>query len=420
MPAATRQKLQTQTSTGRVGIDTDRSNVLEPAVEPEPGSEREACGHISTAEATYILNKDALEVSPIPQLESSRISRLQVASLPAHEENEDAFAYDFLPDAHSILDHGSEQCWSFLAVCDGHYGYRTSRYLKDVLIKQVYRALLALYESHQASSPPAEDLVKSTISTAFTALDESILSNSSAPAIATQGSCALLSFYDARHNRLFTACTGDSRCVYGKRIGSPQNTRWLSKSLSTDQNFASNPDEVKRVTADHPGEKDVILQNRLMGDLAVSRAFGNKRFKLHEDGGAKRLRSGTQYDVIKSPPYITAEPEVTAYTAPKEGDFVVLATDGLWDFLSSEDAVALVGRWMDDHIEKKEQRKTRLTHSQEEMFVFEDDGNVGVHLIRNALGGVREGRLLFTLSLPPGKNAAKKHRDDITVVVAFF
>lgn len=182
--------------------------------------------------------------------------------------------------------------------------------------------------------------------------------------------------------------------------------------------------------SEHPGEKDVIIQGRLIGDLAVSRAFGNRRFKVPDELGGKSTRNKRQHGVLRSPPYITAEPVVTVHEGVKDGDFVLLATDGLWDFLSSEDAVALVGRWTDEHITPagrnsnssngSSKRKTKLTSSQEEMYVFEDDANVGVHLIRNALGGVREEKLLFTLGLEPGVNKAKKHRDDITVLAVFF
>ncbi|KAK6330294.1 hypothetical protein TWF730_004788 [Orbilia blumenaviensis] len=387
---------------------------------------------ITPDEATRILNEQALEISPV-NIENSGICKVQVATLPANERNEDAYAYDFLPDA--VTKYGGNvgvqgtKLWSFFAVYDGHYGPSTSTFLKSSLIPAVYASLLSLYKSHLPGQPP-DTLVTSAISTAFTILDAE-LTSASAPS-STQGSCALLTFHDTRHNRLFTACTGDSRSVLGKRLGSPSNTRWLSKPLSTDQNFASNPSEVARVEAEHPGEKDVIMQGRLIGDLAVSRAFGNRRFKVPDELGGKSTRNKRQYGILRSPPYITAEPVVTVYEGLKEGDFVLLATDGLWDFLSSEDAVALVGRWTDEHLRpalpsgnsinssNTSRRKTRLTSSQEEIYVFEDDRNAGVHLIRNALGGARESKLLFSLGLEPGINKAKKHRDDITVIAVFF
>ncbi|KAK6533067.1 hypothetical protein TWF281_007227 [Arthrobotrys megalospora] len=455
MPVTTRRKhnLQMQTSPVTSSVSPPPGSSLEASVSTSPDSHQTPAAttttsspsrvqnqeqshilhndtehNITPAKATKILNEQAFNISPIPSVEHSRIYKAQVATLPANEQNEDAYAYDFLPDAFTKYGVGvqGEKHWSFFAVYDGHYGPSTSTYLKSALIPAVYTSLLALYKSHLPDHPP-DSLITSTISTAFTTLD-STLTSTITPS-STQGSCALLTFHDTRHNRLFTACTGDSRATLGKRLGSPSNTRWLSKPLSTDQNFASNPSEVTRVESEHPGEKDVIVQGRLIGDLAVSRAFGNRRFKVPDEFGRKSTRNRRQYGILRSPPYITAEPVVTIYEGVKEGDFLLLATDGLWDFLSSEDAVALVGRWTDEHLhtssnsnssDKSVKRKTRLTSSQEEMYVFEDDQNVGVHLIRNALGGVREGRLLFTLGLEPGKDKAKKHRDDITVFAVFF
>jgi len=242
-------------------------------------------------------------------------------------------------------------------------------------------------------------------------------------------------------------------------------------------------------------EESVVVNNRVLGHLAVSRAFGDARFKVcssSSDGGRLQLQrtlsqsstsgggsSSNAENKVKTPPYVTAEPVITVYNGVKEGDFLILGSDGIWDFLSSEDAVALVGRWTDDYLpssaatasssksqdksssststsfstsqdksapstsrdkapsytpaspstcqyEKEldttipnNKKRTKLTESQEESFVFEDD-HAGVHLIRNGLGGVRKGRLQFTVSLPPGKDAAKRYRDDITVLVVFF
>ncbi|KAF3938509.1 hypothetical protein ABW19_dt0206499 [Dactylella cylindrospora] len=437
MPVTTRRKSKLQTSpapaTSRQAIIIDSLGArLESITSDHTPSEGQLIRDlISPAEATRILNHYTMEALPNKVFSSSitGVRKVHVAALPAHEEVEDEFAYEFLGDpTEGDVDvmNNMSWGWSFFAVYDGHYGFATSRYLKDVLITAVYLDLAGLYNSRD--DVPPEEIVKETISNTFIRLDNELISRLESEDeelfdIAMQGSCALLSFYDAKNNRLFTACTGDSRAVLGKRVGSA-NTRWLAKPLSVDQSFASNPEEVRRVEKEHPGE-NIIMQSRLMGDLAVSRAFGNARFKSAEvadDIGQQlqRIRSNTVYE-MSSPPYVTAEPVVSCYSAIKNGDFVILASDGLWDFLSSEDAVALIGRWTDKYLvdSSSHQRKTKLTQSQEEMFVFEDD-HAGVHLIRNALGGVREGRLQFTLSLPPGKDAAKRHRDDITVIVVFF
>ena len=41
-------------------------------------------------------------------------------------------------------------------------------------------------------------------------------------------------------------------------------------------------------------------------------------------------------------PAVTAQPEVTQFQLSSEDEFVILASDGLWDKLSNEDAVGLV------------------------------------------------------------------------------
>ena len=53
---------------------------------------------------------------------------------------------------------------------------------------------------------------------------------------------------------------------------------------------------------------------------------------------------------LRTPPYVTAEPVVTTTKVePQKGDFVVMATDGLWEFLSNDEVVGLVGAWLDKH-----------------------------------------------------------------------
>lgn len=51
------------------------------------------------------------------------------------------------------------------------------------------------------------------------------------------------------------------------------------------------------------------------------------------------------------PPYTTAEPEVLVKPLSFQDSFMILATDGLWDFISSEEAVKIVGQAL---VEKKD------------------------------------------------------------------
>jgi len=132
---------------------------------------------------------------------------------------------------------------------------------------------------------------------------------------------------------------------------------------------------------------------------------------------------------LKTPPYVTAKPEVTHRTvsipalSPGSASsdkstlrFLVLATDGLWDQLSSEDVVALVGGHLSGlkgSIPKSDlpklvptstgtaavEGKGKRREPAEGTWAFVDD-NPGTHLIRNALGGANNYELRKMLSIP--------------------
>jgi len=43
---------------------------------------------------------------------------------------------------------------------------------------------------------------------------------------------------------------------------------------------------------------------------------------------------------------VIAEPVVRTYTLEEEDEFIIIASDGVWEFISSEEAVQIVGRHM--------------------------------------------------------------------------
>jgi len=128
-----------------------------------------------------------------------------------------------------------------------------------------------------------------------------------------------------------------------------------------------------------------------------------------------------------TPPYVTAKPEVTYHKLnPGYDEFLILATDGLYDELSNEQIVALVG----DHIisppiDNDNSHIFRKKKDSDSIFIFEDS-NVATHLIRNALGGgiIEENEkttapLLLKLLSITAPNS-RGYRDDISVIVLHF
>lgn len=295
---------------------------------------------------------------------------------------------------------------------------------------------------------PSAESIDKAIKGAFLRLDHEIVHESVAKvtkmgnskriaaellAPALSGSCALLSFYDSKSKLLRVACTGDSRAVLGRRGPSG---KWTAMPLSEDLTGGT-PSEIARLRAEHPGEEFVTHKGRILGQLEPSRAFGDAIYKWsRETAGRMKLnffgRSASPYS--KTPPYVTAEPVVTTTQVyPNKGDFLVMATDGLWECLTNEEVVGLVGQWMDkqskgfsasvkknwfSHADgslpvekangngsKGEGQRAPIRQDQwrvdggDERFVVEDK-NVATHLVRNALGGKDRDMVCALLTLP--------------------
>lgn len=257
------------------------------------------------------------------------------------------------------------QPWNYWSIMDGHAGRHTAIMLQITLIPSISHALLNL-PAHASSFE-----VDSTIKNTFLRIDKQIMDSArtaanwypaaNAAAIAAltpafSGSCALLAAFDPSSSTLRVACTGDSRAVLGR--WDPASQTYTTIPLSEDQT-GFNAKEVARLAEAHPDEPDIIdpKSGRLLG-IAVTRAFGDHRWKWDNDfirtvqakfwGSAPRPQS-------KTPPYMTAEPEITETEIVRaekgdarfKSDFMIMASDGLWDRISSEHAVECVQRWME-------------------------------------------------------------------------
>ncbi|TFK43750.1 phophatase 2C family protein [Crucibulum laeve] len=268
---------------------------------------------------------------------------------------------------------------------------------------------------------------------------------------AISGSCALLAVFDTAHRDLYIACTGDSRAVAG--VWEPTTDgkgQWRIEVLSEDQT-GRNPSELERVRSEHPKDEAdyVIREGRILGGLEPSRAFGDARYKwprVVQETLNQAFMVGNDMpmrpppSLFKTPPYVIAKPVVThrklslpSKDGSSEGGkrFLVLATDGLWDQLSNDEVVSLVGghlAGLKGTIPKSElpsiistssgstgvDGKRKKNKAAEGSWAFEDS-NVSAHLIRNAFGGGDVIALRRLLSIPPPYS--RRYRDDVTVTV---
>lgn len=423
----------------------------------------QASAKLRTNEESYLVNR------------GEGVVRYDVVQIPSNDPIEDDHVEKIVevPDSTAASEPGKTSSdWMFWGVFDGHAGWTTSAKLRETLVSYVARELNTTYKAALQDPKltyPTADSVDAAIKNGFVKLDHEIVHDSVQKVLKAQskrvaaellapalsGSCALLSFYDSRSKEFRVACTGDSRAVLGRRGASG---KWTATALSEDQTGGT-PSEDARLRREHPNEPYVTANGRILGGLEPSRAFGDAVYKWSADVQQKMKQSffgRTASKHLKTPPYVTAEPVVTTTKVdPTKGDFVVLATDGLWEMLSNEEVVGLVGQWLEkqassskttssasswlqswfssqkaslpvDHHDEGanggqrapiRQQQWGVESGKDDRFVVEDT-NAATHLVRNALGGKDKDMISALLTLP--SPYSRRYRDDLTVQVIFF
>uniref|UniRef100_A0A158P953 PPM-type phosphatase domain-containing protein n=1 Tax=Angiostrongylus cantonensis TaxID=6313 RepID=A0A158P953_ANGCA len=250
---------------------------------------------------------------------------------------------------------------------------------------------------------------------------------------AASGSCATLAHVRGRN--LHVANVGDGAAVLGVvHANGSVTARHLSHAHCVD-----NADEVQRIRSSHPNSETQLLRGgRLLGELYPLRAFGDVRFKWPLDLQKVVLEpmGNPAPPNLLTPPYLTVSPEVLYHKLTPNDRFLVLATDGLWEWLDPDTVVRLVhdhalgtmtlqpyqpkeGTTLKQVLIELHQRKIGEQSRKKPI-----DENCATHIIRNALGGVTGGqskqyeRLIDILQIAPGR--ARNYRDDISVIVIHF
>jgi serine/threonine protein phosphatase PrpC len=117
-------------------------------------------------------------------------------------------------------------------------------------------------------------------------------------------------------NQLYAANLGDSHMVLTRNINRHEAL------LLTEEHKAADPNEKKRISA----AGGMVVRNRIFADLAISRALGDRTYK----------RPQQENNLVSNVAFI----EKVSLT--QNNDFVILASDGLWDTVTYKEAVDMI------------------------------------------------------------------------------
>ena len=214
----------------------------------------------------------------------------------------------------------------YMGICDGHgmFGQGVSTFLVNNLPQNLNNIFLN-QNINNISSSNITTLSENILST-FITTNEQLTQDDRIDSAFSGSTCVSLIYTPTR---LICINVGDSRCILGKFDGE----KWKSQNLSRDHKPNINGEKERiiknggRVEAyrdnegNYVGPDRVWLQGGDLPGLAMSRSFGDE--VAHLVG-------------------VITEPEIVEYYFCKEDKFIILGSDGLWEFINSEECVEIV------------------------------------------------------------------------------
>ncbi|CAL5207666.1 unnamed protein product [Lathyrus oleraceus] len=233
---------------------------------------------------------------------------------------------------HSQVETGSDAV--FIGVYDGHGGADASRFVNDHLFHHLIRIA-------QENGSISEDIIRNAVS----ATEDGFLtlvrrSFEIKPLIAAMGSCCLVGVI--WKGTLYIANLGDSRAVIGSTGGTSKKI--VAEQLTKEHNASK--EEIRRELRNlHPEDSQIVIMKhgtwRVKGIIQVSRSIGDAYLKRPEFSFDPSFPRFHLPDPIRQP-VLSAEPSICSRVLQPNDEFVIFASDGLWEHMTNQEAAEIV------------------------------------------------------------------------------
>ena len=212
----------------------------------------------------------------------------------------------------------------FIGVCDGHgkYGKEISSFISINLPLNLKQNFL---DNKIKLNKESLSTITKIITKTFIQTNLSLNLNSN---IGTSSSGSTCSSIILTPYRLISINLGDSRCVLGK-----YNNKWSYVNLTRDHK-PKEEDEKKRIL--EKGGKISKEKDEFGNKTGIARIW-------KKDGGNIGLALTRSFgDEILSKIGVICEPEVKEFILGKDDKFIIIGTDGLWEYITSQECVEIV------------------------------------------------------------------------------
>ncbi|KAK4424035.1 putative protein phosphatase 2C 60 [Sesamum alatum] len=276
---------------------------------------------------------------------------------------------------------------TFVGIYDGHGGPETSRFINDHLFQHLKR-----FTAEQQS------MSVEVIRKAFQATEDGFFSVVSRqwplkPQIAAVGSCCLVGVICS--GTLYVANLGDSRAVLGRLVKATGEVLAIQLSAEHNASFESVRQELQSM---HPDDSQIVVLKhnvwRVKGLIQISRSIGDVYLKKAEFNREPLYQKFRLREPFKRP-ILSSDPSITVHQLLPHDQFIIFASDGLWEHLTNQEAVDLV----QNHPRSGSARR----------------------LVKAALQEAAKKREMRYSDLKKIDRGVRRHfHDDITVVVVFL
>ncbi|GAV69461.1 PP2C domain-containing protein [Cephalotus follicularis] len=311
--------------------------------------------------------------------------------------------------------------WIFVGIYDGFYGPDAPDYLLNNLYFAVRGELKGLLWNESAVASTASSLNATTdndddvgrgvdhcdvlreLGEALRKTEEAYLEVADkmvreSPQLVMMGSCVLVMLM--KGDDVYLMNVGDSRAVLAMKpepdIDDDESGNFgnLGSIQLTKDHNTNVEEEVKRIMEEHVDDAEAIKKDRVKGSVKVTRAFGAGFLKQPRwnDVVVEVLR----VDYVGTSPYLTCSPSLHHHKLSPRDKFLLLSSDGLFDYFTNEEAVSEV-----------------------ESFIASNPAeDPAQHLIEQVLSrAAKKAGMDFyeLLDIPQGQR--RRYHDDVTVII---
>ncbi|CAA3029679.1 probable phosphatase 2C 4 [Olea europaea subsp. europaea] len=231
------------------------------------------------------------------------------------------------------------------------------------------------------------------------------------PELALMGSCVLVMVM--KDDDVYLMNVGDSRAVLAKKAENDgkmrkdldemlygdefENMHNLSSCQLTMDHSTSVREEVRRIRTEHPDDPLAVFNERVKGSLKVTRAFGAAFLKQPKWNNA--LLEMFRIDYVGNSPYISCSPSLCHHTLGPNDKFLILSSDGLYQYFTNEEAVSEVEMFMSTFPE----------------------GDPAQHLVEEVLfRAAKKAGMDFHALLDIPQGDRRKYHDDVSIIIISF